>query len=299
MKEEVAREGDRVLLPTAIAAGQHVARRGSECAAGATVLEPGSRLSPLAIAVLASFGRQRVLAIPAPSLAVITTGDELVATGSVPGSAQIRNSNGPMLIAQARRAGLGETLALHALDTAGSLAEALAAAADRDLVVLSGGVSAGGRDLVPRALEDAGAEIVLHRVKQKPGKPLLFAVRRRPSGNQLLFGLPGNPLSTHFCFHRYVLPAARKLMGRPPPHEAARARATLGEPLVARADRTLFLPLALARSDGGALAARALVGQGSADIFASWRAEAYLRLEPGEHRLEAGRELECELIGEP
>ncbi len=297
MKEKVRREGDRVTLPERIRVGDHVAARGSECAAGQSLLASGEPLTPLAVAVLATVGLHEVDVIPEPSLAAITTGDELARPGEVPGPTQIRDSNGPMLLAQARRAGLSRCRELHAADSLASLAAVLAECEDTDLVILTGGVSAGRFDLVPEAVVAWGAEVLFHKVSQKPGKPILFARRERAAaGAQLIFGLPGNPLSTHFGFHRYVLPAIRRRMGwRSVLPEAAHGR--LAAPLVIGADRTLFVPLRV-EPEGRAYAATPLRGEGSADIFATFRANAYLRLPPGEHALDADTEVDFEWMGE-
>lgn len=297
MKEKVRREGDQVTLPGEIGVGDHIAARGSECHEGEPLLTPGDPLTPLAVAVLATVGLTEVDVIPEPSLAMITTGDELAGPGEVPGTTQIRDSNGPMLLAQARRAGLSRCRGLHAFDTLASLTAALAECEDADIVVLTGGVSAGRFDLVPEAIAARGGEILFHKVSQKPGKPMLFARRQRAGdGAQLLFGLPGNPLSTHLGFHRYVLPAVRKRMGRRAVvPETARGR--LAAPLAIGADRTLFVPLRVEREAQG-FAATALHGEGAADVFATSSANAYLRLPPGEHLLPAGTDIEFEWTGE-
>jgi len=176
-REETRRDGGRVTLPRNIQAGQHVAPEGSDCAAGSVILKAGDRVTPLAVAVLASLGRETVVAVPPLSLAVITTGAELVPVGQPVRPGQIRDSNGPMLAAMARDLGIPAPRHLHADDRLATIVHALEETADRDVVLLSGGVSAGNYDLVPHALARHGAEIVFHKVTQKPGKPMLFARR--------------------------------------------------------------------------------------------------------------------------
>jgi len=295
MKEEVVQAQGRALLPARIEAGQHIAPKGSECRAGALLCPIGATVTPLVLAVLASLGRERVRARRFPRVAVISTGDELAQPGAAAGPAQIRESNGPMLVALVRRAGLpsSEVRRLHAGDTLDELARAIDEAGQAEMVVLSGGVSAGRFDLVPRALEVAGATLLLHRVTQKPGKPLLLARR----GDQLCLGLPGNPLAAHLCFHRYVSPAIRAAIGRST--LPRRGRGVLAAALSTRDDRTLFV-LARVEGDEGARRVTPLLGRGSADIFGTWSGNAYLRLAPGEHELTAGTELDFEWIdGEP
>ena len=163
-QEAVFRHGDQVGLPANILPDQHMAPQGSECRAGAVVLQSGQTITPLGIAVLASCGIERVLAIPRPSLAVITTGEELVPPGQVPDAAQIRNSNGPMVLAMARQLGLQHLVQRHAVDDPDATRRALDEVADRDLVLFTGGVSAGTYDFVPQTVVGFGAEILFHQV---------------------------------------------------------------------------------------------------------------------------------------
>jgi molybdopterin molybdotransferase len=293
-KEQVVLEERGVRLPAGIEGGQHVAPQGSEVRQGEPVLREGTVVTPLGVGVLASVGCQRVRVFDPPRVAVIATGDELVPAGAPPGPAQIRNSNGPMLAAAVRRIGLAEPALLHARDTLESLAAALAEAdaARADLVLLSGGVSAGRYDLVPEAVAAHGATILLHKVTQKPGKPLFFARK----GTQLLFGLPGNPLSSHFCFHRYVAAAARLLAGRPP--EPPTDRGVLASPLETSSERTLFLTARVER-EGERWRVTPWVTRGSADHFGCPDANAYITCPPGTHRLEAGTPIDFEWMGEP
>ncbi len=290
--EDTSRQGQLVRLPGAIQPGKHIAARGCEREAGRVVLEPGVRVTSLVTAVLASVGRERVRVVRPPSVVVITTGSELVAPRQQAGPAQIRDSNGPMLAAQVQSAGLGEPAqVLHAADTLENLAAALSQAASADVVLLSGGVSMGRYDLVPRALEDHGVNLVLHKVTQKPGKPLLFG----HLGSRVFFGLPGNPLSSHFCFFRYVAPSLRLMAGLP--HGPDQAPGHLTADLSTTGGRTKFL-LARARERDGRLDVTPLLGKGSADIFAAPTANAYLRVPPGEQQLSAGDTIQVMWMGD-
>jgi molybdopterin molybdotransferase len=277
--ENVEREGGAVRLPSPLSSGTHIVTRGYERRAGDVVAPEGTPVTPLAVAVLVSVGRAQVQVTEAPTLAVISTGDEVVAEGAEVGASQIRNSNGPMLAAMARELGVVQATLLHARDTEEALDEALVAAADADITLLSGGVSAGRYDLVPDAVRRVGAEVVFHKVTQKPGKPLLFARRDQ----KLFFGLPGNPLSSHFCFHRYVAAAIRKITGRRQP---APQLGRLTQPLSVSCKRTLYVPSRVTPTETGWEVAPLLVG--SANIFACVEARVYVRLEPGVHELGAG-----------
>ena len=292
-KEHVRRDGNRVALPNKILSGGHIAPQGSECQAGTVVLVPGDTITPLATAVLASLGLTTVLATARPSLAVITTGSELVPPGRRLGPGQIRDSNGPMLIALARDMGIQAPLHLHVADDSAEILNALGEVADRDIVLLTGGVSVGNYDLVPGTLEDFDARLIFHKVTQKPGKPLLLAKK----GEQVIFGLPGNPLACHFCFHRYVAAAVRvKENKTPTPPELS---GTLAEPVHPKAGRTFYIP---ARACEGKQAnsrwrLEPLPGVSSADVFAPCRANCYLEVPPGKSPLAAGEDLRFTWIG--
>jgi molybdopterin molybdotransferase len=287
--EDTERDGDRVQLPALIVGGQHYQAQGGFCQMGDEIIPAGTTLTSVNMAVIASMGLATVQVAAAPSVVVITTGDELGKPGEPLGAAQIYDSNGPMLLAQARLVGAGETRRLHARDTAESLAQALDEVRDADIVVLTGGVSMGVYDLVPGAVKAAGGEQVFHKLKQKPGKPIFFAVR----GEQLLFGLPGTPLGSHLGFHRYVAAAIRQLHGRDPARE--RRTGVLTEPLQMHGRRILFR-LARARRVDGRWLVDPLPWRGSSDLCGPSLSNCYLRFETGETLLEAGDELEFELI---
>lgn len=291
-KEEIRREDGCVVLPETIRPGQFIASQGSECAARSIALRPGEAITPLAIAVMASFGREVVRVLPRPTMAIITTGAELVPPGEQPQMGQIRDSNGPMLAAMAADLGLERPSRLHAEDRIEAILKALKNFADRSIVLLTGGVSVGDFDLVPHALMSYGAEIVFHKVRQKPGKPLLFA--RKDS--QLLFGLPGNPLSCHLCFHRYVAAAVRKLEGKPIANEPLTGRLTA--PIGPRGSRPHFLTAQAKREDAtGEWLVAPLPGASSADIFTACKANCYAEIPAGSQETTAGERVPFTWIG--
>jgi molybdopterin molybdotransferase len=272
-KEDAARQGEQVTLPAEVRRGQNIAPAGSECGAGQAVLSPGDLVTPLAVGVLASFSRATVRVIPRPSLGIITTGAELAAAEGPLRAGQIRDSNGPMLAAMARAQGIEPRPTMHAADRLEAIGAALQAAADWDVVVLTGGVSVGTLDLVPRALAEYGAETVFHGVEQKPGKPLFFARRQR----QLLFALPGNPLACHLGFHRYISAAIRKLSGRP---QAPQMRGELTDAAPTKGGRTRFV-LGWAEFSADPqprFRVRLLPAVSSADIFHGCQANCYVEL---------------------
>jgi molybdopterin molybdotransferase len=278
-KEDVARHREQVTLPAEVRRGQNIAPAGSECSAGQVVLSPGDLVTPLAVGVLASFSRATVRAIPRPSLGIITTGAELAAAEGPLRPGQIRDSNGPMLAAMARAQGIEPRQTLYAADRLEAIRAALQAAADWDIVVLTGGVSVGMFDLVPQALAEYGAETIFHGVEQKPGKPLLFARRApdTPGRRQLLFGLPGNPLACHLGFHRYISAAIGKLSGRP---QAPQMRGELIHSLQMKGGRTRFVLgwAEFAADPAPRFRVRLLPGVSSADIFCGCQANCYVEL---------------------
>jgi molybdopterin molybdotransferase len=205
-----------VLVHAAAAPGAHVRRRGSDLEAGATILTPGSGLTPAAVALAAGAGVDTVWVHRRPVIAVLATGNEVHPAGEDLGAAGIPDANGPGLRALVEASGAG-AIALGIApdeldDVVGRLRAALAQGADA--IVVAGGVSVGPYDVVKLAFESIG-EIGLWRVAVQPGKPFAFGTAPRPDGGRaLLFGLPGNPVSSFVTFELFVRPAIRALAGR-------------------------------------------------------------------------------------
>lgn len=281
----------RVELQVRPEAGQHVAPRGSEVAAGERLLVPGRRLDAAAIAVLASVGVARPLVGRRPRVALLVTGDEIVPVDATPGAAQIRNSNGPAVTALAEDAG-AEVIDLGtAADDAAALLSALARGLDSaDVLITSGGVSAGDYDLVEPALERLGVSLDFTRVAIKPGAPLVFGHR----GDVLVFGLPGNPVSSQVTFDLFVRPALLAMQGA---SGGGRLRlfARAEAPFVNRSGRENHVPAALRFGPAGALV-RPLRSQGSGDLAAHARADAIVVLAAERTAVAAGETVPCWLL---
>ncbi|HQR68493.1 MAG TPA: molybdopterin molybdotransferase MoeA, partial [Thermoanaerobaculia bacterium] len=261
-------------------------RRAEVIAAGDTLLPPGSRLSPADLVLAAAAGRDAVRVVRRARAGVVVTGPEVVPSGTRPGPAQIRNTNGPLLFSALARFG-AEAFDLGTVsDDRRALRVTLgnALASRLDLLLTTGGVSAGEFDLVPEVLEELGARPVFHRVSMKPGKPVFFAT----AGRTLVFGLPGNPVSAAVVYDLLVRPALRKAAGLLPSLPPAVA-ATLVRTVENRGSRRVFQPARLSR-DGSLLLAEALPTKGSHDIVAHARADGLLVLEPGV-RLNAGQRI--------
>ena len=283
--------GRRVELLATAEPGAHVARQGCEVRSGETVLAAGVAMDPAAIGVLAAVGRGRVAVGRRPTVAVLATGDELVDVWDTPGRARIRNSNSYAVAAQARWAGADVRSLGVVPDQVDRITEAVREGFRSDVLLISGGVSAGAYDLVEEVLARFDTGLLFTRVEVKPGAPLVFGRR----GDHLVFGLPGNPVSAQVTFELFVRPALLRMQGarvvtRPP------VRVTLAEGVANRSGRRAYSP-ALVRSEGGRLQAWPVMSQGSADLVAHARANAMVILEADQTRAEEGETVEALLLG--
>jgi molybdopterin molybdotransferase len=266
-----------------VSAGHNIMPRGREMRQGDTVLVAGSVLRPQEFGILATVGRASAWLHPAPRVAVLSTGDEVVEADAVPGPGQIRNGNGPMLLAQVRRAGGMPRYLGIARDRRESLEPLIRQGLEADVLVLSGGVSAGKLDLVPGVLRKQGVQAHFHKVEMKPGKPVFFGTR----DTTLVFGLPGNPVSALVCFELFVRPALRRLGGHADPGPAL-ATAALAEDFAYRTDRPTYYPARLELAEGG-WRVRPVPWHGSPDLRGLAAANAFVVLPPGEHQHRAGQ----------
>ncbi len=208
MQEETRREGDYVVLETAMEPGEFVRRRGGDIAEGQRILSAGERINACALAVLASQGLESIEVGGRVRAAVISTGDELIAPGTPLQPGQIYESNSVLLRALLEQLGTEVVSSVHCADHTAAIQTSLSAAQSCDVIIITGGVSVGERDLVKHALTEVGASLDLWRVAVKPGKPFLFG----RLGQCAVFGLPGNPVSAFVTFLLFVRPAILKLM---------------------------------------------------------------------------------------
>jgi len=272
--------------------GQNRLLRGREMKAGDVVLTRGTRLTPPAIGLLASVGRAKVSVVPRPRVAVVPTGDELVEIGQVPGPGQIRNSNSFMIQACASEAGAVAESFPIARDEPDSLYRELERALSRDILLISGGVSAGHLDLVPMTLERLGVRRVFHKTRLKPGKPLWFGVGPERDGRPgaLVFGLPGNPVSGLICFLLLVRPAIALRAGQPmPPSKEVEARLARG--FTHRGDRPTYFPARRVESSGegmNGLTISPLDWAGSADLRSVALADGFAVFPAGDREFVEG-----------
>lgn len=264
-------------------AGQNILPRGQEMRRGDVVLRSGIRLTPQAVGILASVGRSKVLAFPAPRLSLISTGDELVEPTERPGPGQLRNSNATMLLAQAASAGADAAYLGIARDRVEDLTNLISTGLRSNVLVLSGGVSAGKLDLVPQVLRALDVEARFHHVAMKPGKPLFFGTR----GETLVFGLPGNPVSSFCGFELFVRPALRKLSGCADV-KSTWIEAAAAEPFKHQTDRPTYHPAWLDMA-GGRITVRVVPWFGSPDLRALVSANALVLLPAGSNEYTAGQ----------
>jgi molybdopterin molybdotransferase len=282
MIEHTSREGDVVRFERAAQRGQNIVPRGSEAAAGQTILKPGMRLGSAELALAAQVGAAHLQCAARPRVAILSTGDEVVLIDESPGEFQIRNSNSVSLAAQVRMAG-GEPVVLgNAADRIEDLGEKIERGLKEDALVLSGGVSMGKYDLVESALKAMGAEFFFDAVAIRPGKPAVFGMCK----GKPVFGLPGNPVSTMVTFELFVAPAIDLLSGaeaRALPLVEARLAGAMKE----KPGLTHILP-ARVEWKGTLPQVRALKWQGSGDITALAEANCFLVIPADQEKLEAG-----------
>jgi molybdenum cofactor synthesis domain-containing protein len=281
---------EEVVFQAGTSPGEHVRRQGEIVRIGDTLLPAGSRLTPGALALLATHGYATLPVHRAPAVSVLTTGDEVVPPEAAPAPGQLRDSNTDFLLA----AGAGLGLRFHSLGIAADRVDVLRDAVRRglraDVLLLCGGVSMGEFDFVEGVLAELGCEAVLDSVAIQPGKPMVFAVSRVGG---LVFGLPGNPASVMVSFWLFVRPALRRLMGIEDSWWGAAVAGVLDAPLPGAGNRDRFLAAAV-DVHGGELRVTPFPPRGSHDLAAYARGTALVRVRPGAPPARAGER--CEIL---
>ncbi len=282
MVEYTESPSDKVRIQRSVQAGEHVVRQGSEAAVGSPVLPRGKRLGAAEMGLLAMVGKSRVQVFARPTVAIIPTGDELVPVEGQPAWFQIRNSNAISLSAQVAAAG-GIPHGLEiAPDRAGDLRTLIEEGLNADMLLLTGGVSAGKYDLVEQVLAELGAEFHFRSVAIRPGKPVVFG----QAAGKFFFGLPGNPVSTYVTFALFARPALEVLGGgefTPPLF----LRARLARRFEQKVGLTMFVPARLERSSGETVVSQ-VSWQGSGDVVGVSAADCFLVIHPEQTTLAAG-----------
>lgn len=272
--EDAEIQGEEVSILKVEGPGAHIRKRGEDLTVGALVIPAGTRCRPAEIGMLAGTGQVWVRVRQRPRVAVLATGDEIVDPGEPLGPHQILNTNGYALVAQVAQAGGMPVQIPMARDEASDVRERIRQALEADLVVVAGGISMGRYDFVRSVLEEWGCEMVFWRVRIRPGHPTAFGVLHRNGRPRLLFGLPGNPVSSMVTFYQFVWPAIRKALGM---REVTlpRVEALLESPVKVKPGRTHYLR-GILRWEEGMYRIRLTGDQGSGILRSMVEANAFI-----------------------
>lgn len=273
MYEHTLKAGESFTIARPVQKGQYIHYRGSDIKAGEAVLPKGSNIDAAVIGVLASVGKAEVPVRKVPKVAVVSTGNELVEVGEDPLPHQIRQSNAHTLKALLARDKIPATM-LHLQDDLQAMETALEKwIGTHEVLLLSGGVSMGKYDFLPKVFERLGVERLFHRVAQRPGKPFWFG--RDPKKGCLIFSYPGNPVSTYLGHRLYFVPWLDKGMDREPPQYEV----VLGTPYTNASELTLFVGAKIAL-DSGNLVATPVPSSGSGDLTGLATIDGFVRFPP-------------------
>jgi molybdopterin molybdotransferase len=287
---QVSPDARRITVLQGIEPGQNIVPCGYEATRGALVLEAGRALGPAEIAVLATFGCTEVSVWRRPRVAVLVTGDELVEVDREPRNGQIRNSNAYSLTAQLHCLGIEPDYLGIALDDPLELRRKVAEGLSRDVLIISGGASVGTYDFVKTVFQEVGVEIFFAQVALRPGKPTVFGHR----GKTLVFGLPGNPVSSFVSFETFVRPALGRMCGLARP-DLQCVEGELQRTMRQIPGRTAFLP-AVASWERGGWQIDPQFWKGSGDIISFSRANALVVFPRDRDLMDRGAKVEALLL---
>ncbi len=274
-----------------ISSGKHLMEAAANFASGDLIFPAGRKVRSIDIGLLAEVGAAQVSVFSQPSAAVLPTGNELVSASEQPTGPQIRNSNGPMLIAMLADKGIESSDLGIGRDNRDAMSEQLKTGLENDIFLLSGGVSAGTLDLVPSQLKELGVEEIFHKVKVKPGKPIFFGTHQRADGSRgYVFGLPGNPVSSLVGFRLFVSTTIALMCGQSNAIESSPQLAELSREHETRGDRPTFWPGRRISSPGSSLIVEPLIWNGSSDLVALGKAEGLIEFPAGGKVHDAGTE---------
>lgn len=287
---KLSSDGRTVTILNPMKIRENIAVKGSEARSGEVVLPMGQRLGPAEIAVMATFGYREAKVYRKPRVAIVATGDELVEIDQTPRPDQIRNSNAHCLASQLRYLDIEAEYLGIARDDKEELRKRLLEGLERDVLIITGGVSMGEYDFVKDVFDDLGLEILFSKVAIKPGKPTVFARR----GDKLVFGLPGNPISALVTFECFVRPVVGRLCGMKAP-ELPRMMGELLADMQQVPGRTAFLPGWASWADGG-WKVEPLRWKSSADIIGFTRANVTYIFPKNRNFLKRGELVELMLL---
>jgi len=288
MIEDVEITGTETIRLTASQTASNYSTKAEDITKGEKVLNKGTFIRPQEIAILASVGFANPEVYQQPRVGIISTGDELVEPHETPALSQIRNSNAYQLLAQAQRAGCKTRYFGIARDTEGETLNILQhAGSESDIVILTGGISAGDFDFVPAVIKQAGYDIKFRSLAVQPGKPVIFATRQ----NKYLVALPGNPVSSFVQFELLVRHLINLITGNK--SEDIQIKVALGVDYSRRrTDRKAFFPVYLS-SAGTAMP---IEYHGSAHIHSYVHADGIATIEIGENKINKGALVDVRLV---
>ncbi len=284
--EDLTIEGKSVVINTLFKKAQNIHFEGQDRQKDDLVLSKNTRLNASHIGVCASIGKAKITVAKSPKTIIISTGDELVEVDKKPLKHQIRKSNVYRIAATLAANGI-EADTAHLLDEYDQIVEKLKEyTAIYDLIILSGGVSKGKFDFLPKAFEEIGVDKHFHKVKQRPGKPFWFGTHNEKC---TIFALPGNPVSSFMCTHIYLLDWIEKSLGV---ELKTKPSAILQSDITFKPDLTYFLEVKISYSDKGEILAHPQKGNGSGDLANLVNADAFLKLPQGKTDFKKGEVFE-------
>ncbi|MBS1531205.1 MAG: molybdopterin molybdotransferase MoeA, partial [Bacteroidetes bacterium] len=275
------RDGNAYAFATAIKKGQNLHPKGSDKKKGELIIPPGRLITPSFINTIASVGKTELLVKKLPRVVIVSSGDELVDIGQKPSPIQIRKSNSYTIQSVLNKHQLQSEL-MHIPDDPKITKEKIAyCLAYYDVILMTGGVSMGKFDYIPRALDEIGVKTIFHKVSQRPGKPFWFG---KHSNGALIFAFPGNPVATFMCLHRYFIPwlnTSLRLEEKP-------VYGVLNQDFVFKPELQYFLQVKLHFGEDGRLLADPLEGNGSGDFANLADTDAFMELPMGRQEFKRG-----------
>ena len=281
---------NRVKILRAIDRGRNISKMGEDMKVGQVVLHKGMPIRPQEIGILATVGKARVEVFPTPTVGIISTGTELVDVESKPSTAQIRNSNGYSLAAQARRLKVDIEILGTVKDTKEEISRIMHRGLQKSILILSGGVSMGEYDLVGDVMKDLNTQIYFEKVALRPGKPVIFGKKDKT----LIFALPGNPVASFVTFELFIYPAIRKMMGFSTLHRTT-VKASLEVEILVKRKRREYRP-ALLRMHNNQWFVSPVEWHGSADLLSTTRANCLLIVREDAEKLSVGQLVDVILL---
>ena len=254
---------------------QNVHFKGSDQKEGNLLIRKGRKLTPAEIGVAASIGKSNLKVKKMPKIAVISSGDELVDVSDTPAEHQVRKSNVAQMQSALQKAGF-DSEAFHIIDNYNMICNKLEQILEEyDVLILSGGVSKGKKDFIPEALESVGVKKAFHKVKQRPGKPFWFGTRNNLN---VVFALPGNPVSSFMCLYRYVVPWLQTCVEENPGFSSF---VSIDKGVDFKPDLTYFVPVKTRYSDNGMILGTPVLGNGSGDFVSLLEGDGFAELPKG------------------